>query len=734
MTSSADGVILVGRASALAHGDSPAPRVALLVATATESDDGRMASRGSRLHFLSVSRVLASAALALVVPQAARAAPAAHVLRIDPRTSVRDGNPVVTTLLDVSESRRLSELLAPCARLSGDAQLDCTSDALEKPQALSSPVTFPEKQVRFTVKVDGADQLAEYLGHTRFGETQNEPGIGTAWLLVVDADAHGGAALDELVAVARRFVATLGANDLVNVMVLSDRQVAVDTRWLPRSALEPATAALDAIKDSYKSPGRTRPLMSLVQQAATDAFGSLGNPSDKLSVPLHQALVVLSSGYGGGDPSTTGPGAAQLSAFMTQGRLVEGNTALPKTPVPVISIFAPPTGLDEQRQLAREFMQNLANPEIGGFFSVIRDGQADHASRIVDSVRARFAQMIVARFRLSCVAPTATQDFALYFQPPAAIAGDATFQGVPLGFDPSDWPLDVDAEMTRQKAIEAGGVYPGGTLRVFGNFCWGGDLTRPEIYFLPPGESLPRDLSGDNLEAARQVQKRLIALDMRGTALAANESFAEFTLPDSDSIVHGEGDAAVVRLIVVDRPLHRTSGVAETTVLQLKGRPHPLPLIPWIIGASAATFTLIGLGLFLRRSSQERARRSTNPPPRFDGSPYATPSTVTRSARGSSPGLRVTLEGAGGPYLLLPGADLRVGRDGARCAVILPDPQVSGLHATFRIEGDRVLVRDEGSTSGTRIGGRLLEAGRFVPLEDGNEVFLGPESLRVSIR
>ncbi|HSC89155.1 MAG TPA: FHA domain-containing protein [Polyangiaceae bacterium] len=671
--------------------------------------------------------------MTLLLAGSAQAAPAARLLRIDPRTAVSDGNPVVTTLLDLSENRRLGELLAPCASLSGDAQLDCTSDALEKPGSLAAPVPFPEKQALFTVKVGETDEPAPYLGHTRFGETQNEPGVGTAWLIVLDADAHGSSALDELVAVARRFVDAMGPNDLVNLVVLSDRQVASDSRWLSVAKRSSALDTLTATQSAFKSPGRTRPLLGMIKQAATDAFGALGNPSDGLKVPLHQALVVLSSGYGGGDPSTTGPGATQLSTFLTQGRLAEGNAALPKTPVPVISILTPPSGLDEHRLLSREFMQNLANPEIGGFFSVIRDGQAAHATRIVDTVRSRFAQMIVARFRLSCVAPTTTQSFSLLFQPPAQIAGDATFTNVPLGFEPSDWPLDVDAELTRKKALDAGGVEPGGTVRVFGNFCWGGDLTRPEVYFLPPGESLPRDLSGESLDAARQVQKRLIALDMRGTALSANESFAEFSIPDSDSIIHGEGEAAVVRLIVVDRPLRRTSGVSEATVLQLKGRSHSLNLLPWLLGAGAALLALVGLGFFLRRSSQERARRSTNPPPRFDGSPYATPSPVTRSPRGSAPELRATLSGPAGRFVLLPGADLRVGRDGARCAVVLNHPQVSGLHATFRIDGDRVLVRDEGSTSGTRVAGRLLEAGRFIPLEDGNEVQLGPETLQVKI-
>lgn len=672
--------------------------------------------------------------LSLLGSSVASASPSAHILRIDPRTSVQDGNPVVTTLIDLTQSKRISEVLSACATLSGDAALDCTSDALEKPGSLATPVAFPEKSALFSVKIDGADVPAHYLGHTRWGETQNEPGVGTAWLLIVDADDHTSSTLDEFVAVARRFVQSMGPNDLVNVIVLSDRQIAADSRWVSTKETEKALETLDQVKKTFSSKGRTRPLLGLIKQASTDAFRSLGSPAEGTSVPLHQAVVVLSSGYGGGDPSTTGPGAEQLKAAFTSGRLVDDNAALPKTPIPLIGIYTPPTGLDEHRQLAREFMRSLANPEIGGFFSVIRDGQAHHATRIVDTVRARFSEMIITRWRISCLAPSTTQSFSLLFQGQnPVIAGDASFQNVPLGFDPSEWPLDVDAEMTRNKASASEGVHPGGTLRVYGNFCWGGDLTRPEVYYLPPGETLPKDLSQESPDAARQVQKRLIGLDMRGTALAANDSFAEFAIPDSDGLLHGEGEAGVIRLVVVDRVLKRTSGLSEATVLQVKARPHPLPLVPLAIGGGAALLGLIGLGIFLKKSNEERTRSSTPPGARVDGSPYATPSPVTRTSRTSSASLRATLEGEAGRFVVLPGSDLRMGRDGARCAAVLAHPQVSGLHATFRIEDGRLLVRDEGSTSGTRVLGRLLEAGRFVPLEDGNEVSLGPESFRVVI-
>lgn len=660
------------------------------------------------------------------------AAPSAHILRIDPRASVLDGNPVITTVIDLTESSRIGEVTSACAELRGEEQLTCMSDALEKPGALARPVPFPEKAAHFAVRVGDADYPAPLVGFSTFGQSQNEPGVGTAWLLIVDADDRMGKGLDEAQAIASQFVKSMGPGDLVNIIFLSDRQILSDTKWLSRANVSDALSAIQKPESTIRSQGRTRPLLDLIQTAASDSFRALGNKGEGAKPPLHQAMVVLSTGYGGGDPSTTGPGAAKLAEFFSRGRFDDKNTALPKVPTPVISLFFPPKGLPEHGQLARSFMQNMANPEIGGFFSIVQDGQADHAARIVDTVRARFSHLIIARFRLSCVAPSTTQSFSLLFKD-VNILGDGTFQNVPVGLDPGAWPLDVDAELTRKTAAEKGGVYPGGTVRVFGNFCWGGDVTRPEAYFIPPGESLPQDLS-ESADAAAQVQKRLIALDMRAIATQANSNFAEFRVPDADQILHGQGEHRVVRLVVVDSRLRRTSGVTESTVLTLKGGDRPVHYLPYALGGGGAVLLLLILGLYLRRGT---SRSLTIPPygrSPIEESPYATPSPVTRVPRTAESGRRANLEGTSGLFTVLDSSDLRMGRDGSRCAAVLNHPQVSGLHATFRMEEGRLLVRDEGSTSGTRIGKSMIEPGVWEELSDGDEVSVGPEILRVTFR
>jgi len=671
--------------------------------------------------------LLAVIGLALL-PRTARAAPEAHVLRIDPRTSVVDGKPTITTVIDLTDAQRASQITRGCAGKSGDEQLDCMSEALEAPGAWGKAQAFVPGDVYFSVKIEESSYPAELLHYARFGESHDEPRVGTAYLLVVDADARGGKAFDELKAVATQFVQSMGTNDWVDVIYLGTNTIISDSGWLALSGQRVALDRINAQLQTVSSKDRTRPLLDLIKQSALDAFKALGSLDGQAPPPLHQAMVILSSGYGGGDPSTTGPGASELSKYLSGGRLDAENNALPKMPIPIISIFTPPNAQPEHTQLARSFMENLANPTIGGFFSVIRDEQASHSARIVDAVRSRFAQMIVAKFAMSCVAPSTTQSFSLLFRNKSEnILGDSSFSNVPLGFDPGQWPLDIDAELTRRKAQEQGGVRPSGTVRILGNFCWGNDLSRPEVYFIPPGENLPRDLSDQ--AAAQDVQKRLIALDMRGRALQVNSSFVEFKIPESNQILIGEGERRTVRLVVVDSKLRRTSGLTEATVLTLKAQDIPLPLLPIFIAAGGGGILLLGLGLLLRRGTKKATVSSSRGYVPSEGSPYARPAPVSRVPNSERTILRAVLEGGAGRFIVLAGTDLKAGRDSTRVAALLSHHQVSGLHATFRLEERVLKVRDESSTSGTRVDGRLIVPGTWEVVSDGAQVALGSEVL-----
>jgi len=64
---------------------------------------------------------------------------------------------------------------------------------------------------------------------------------------------------------------------------------------------------------------------------------------------------------------------------------------------------------------------------------------------------------------------------------------------------------------------------------------------------------------------------------------------------------------------------------------------------------------------------------------------------------------------------------LRIGRS-AECDVTLSDPSVSRAHAIVEIAGDRPMVRDLGSTNGTFVNGKRIEA---KALHDGDELRFG---------
>jgi hypothetical protein len=690
-------------------------------------------------------RLLASLAV-LLVAWPTLAAPQARLLRVDPRAAVESGGPVLTTVIEVSQGKRVSDAVRPCAALKGNGQLDCMSEALEKPFALYTPFNFPAENALFAVHVDGTDRQARYLSHTRWGESQQTPGVGTAWLVLIDADARMGGAFDDARELAKRFVESMGPNDIVNIMFFNDRQVVEDSKWLPAAQKKNAAGVIDRVERTFPSQGRNRSLLTIIKQAATDGFSALGNSGEGVQVPLHQAMVVLSTGFGGADPATTGPGALQLSQYLSGGRFPEDNTALPKTPVPVVSVYFPPSVIDEYRQNSLEFMQNLADPDIGGFFTVMRQGQGGRSAKVVEAVRSRFARMYVVKWRVACIAPSATQSFRLVFtnvNPP--MLGDNTFKDVPVGIDPSTWPLDVNVEYTQQEIARKGGVFPGGTFRVYGDFCWGGDASRAEVYFVPTGQQLPAELAGASVEKAKQTQQQLIAMDMKGRALVANDSFVEFEAPDKDKILHGSGDQAVVRLVLFDNRAGRTSGATADSVLQLKGTTPPLPLLLILGGAFALVVIALLLVLMLRSGNKRRPSMPAAAPAFAGHYPAPAPTPLAGAGYGSpapaapargpvvSNASRATLQGAAGVFSVLPGLEMKAGRDSSQCAIFLENGQVSAVHASLKLEGGRLLVRDEASTGGTTLNGQRLAAGAWTPVNNGDRLAFGPVELAVTL-
>ena len=90
--------------------------------------------------------------------------------------------------------------------------------------------------------------------------------------------------------------------------------------------------------------------------------------------------------------------------------------------------------------------------------------------------------------------------------------------------------------------------------------------------------------------------------------------------------------------------------------------------------------------------------------------------------------VRAFLRGAGGAWELAQPVTL-IGRS-RRCDVVLGDPNVSRQHAEVRRDGERFVLRDLGSTNGTRVNGREV---RQAVLRHGDRIELATTELRFEI-
>ena len=135
------------------------------------------------------------------------------------RAGVANGTPILTTVIEVVQFNRLSDALTPCAAITGyDQTLDCWSKAIEKPGALWSPFPFPEANAHFFVNVAGADTLTKFDSKEQWGTVVGkEAGVGTAWLIALDASSGMGARYADARVVAEEFIKAMQPNDLMDL-------------------------------------------------------------------------------------------------------------------------------------------------------------------------------------------------------------------------------------------------------------------------------------------------------------------------------------------------------------------------------------------------------------------------------------------------------------------------------------------------------------------------------------
>jgi hypothetical protein len=571
-------------------------------------------------------------------------------------------------------------------------------------------------------------------------------------------------------AIAHELIEQMQPNDLMDLMFFDDVQVVRDTQWKTFKQRTDLGNALNELKSTSLAHGHDRALFSEIKSMTQDAFGSLGNSDQPDQIPLHQAMVLLSNGAGRGDPESASPNADVFHQYLDRGRFPEDNTSLPKTPLPVVSVWLPnEAGLVESiyRNNEAQFMQALANPEIGGFFDIVpRGSAAAKAKSIIGLVRARFNAMWVVHWTTGCINPSVEQTFNLVFENThPAIAPDGTFKNVPIGVDPTQWPLDVDAAKT-VKAAQENPLYPGGQFNVYGDFCWSGDRRRAEGYFIPAGtKPSSGQTNSRDPEVAKKAMQQLQAEHMLGAAVAAGDSYVTLRVPDDERVFEGAGDNRVARVVVYDNKAHRSSAVDEKGVLTLKGTKKPLSLT-LIAGVAGLLVVIVLLVLALLRGGGSERERGGGPTPMAGPAPYgfspggyvppgpygmpgmaADPMAATTAAEpmlggaggpGGSPygGFSqgpgaATLRGSAGQFAVRGGSELRVGRDPAQCPILLNEPRVSGVHATVKFEGGQLMVRDESSNNGTWLYGARLAPGVWTPVAPGTPLRFGPVEFTV---
>jgi hypothetical protein len=558
----------------------------------------------------------------LLLARVTSAAPEAHILRIDPRAGVTDGQPVLTSVIELVQFSPLSEVVTAkgCGAVRGDALLDCISAAVEEKGALFKALPFPEGNTNLLIRVDAGENPAKFVSKTSWGAAGKDPLVGTAWLIALDASSAMGVRYADAREVANQFIGALGPNDIAKLIIFDDRlnTYTAASPWLPSAQKAQLVAMLQANNKTAPSSGGGRPFGGQIK-GITKAFADLGNSGQIQQIPMMQAMVVLSNGAGRQDGGSVAVGAEIMHQFFVKGRFPEENTAAPKTPLPVISIFFPNArGLQNDILASNDlqFMQELATPEIGGFFDIVKAGQGvDKSKTILSLVKQRFAQWWVVKWRLACLAPTVEQSFRLIVRNVSPqVTPDASWKDVPIGVDPTSWPLDVNIAQTKAEA-DANPLHPGGTFRVYGDFCWGGEKTRAEAYFVPAGTNPNQNINKNDPEIAKKVMANLTAQNMRGTATDSSETSVTLNIPDEEKILEGSGDNTVARVVLYDNKAKRASSVTAETVLTLKATKKPLNL-PIILGAAGIIVVILLLVIvLLRGGGGGKGKRSNQPPP-----------------------------------------------------------------------------------------------------------------------
>jgi hypothetical protein len=119
-----------------------------------------------------------------------------------------------------------------------------------------------------------------------------------------------------------------------------------------------------------------------------------------------------------------------------------------------------------------------------------------------------------------------------------------------------------------------------------------------------------------------------------------------------------------------------------------------------------------------------------NPPPRMEAAPVPGPGPAGMDMSAQAGGARLEIKTGRAPATVFPLTDrLYVGRS-SDCQLRLPDSQVSRLHARFRFGNGSWFIQDQGSTTGTFVNGKRVQA---IKLNSGDQVKIGDTILTICL-
>jgi len=97
-------------------------------------------------------------------------------------------------------------------------------------------------------------------------------------------------------------------------------------------------------------------------------------------------------------------------------------------------------------------------------------------------------------------------------------------------------------------------------------------------------------------------------------------------------------------------------------------------------------------------------------------------------------GTTAILTGSNGVYTILAGQEARIGRDPGQCMIAINEPRISGVHASLKLEGGHLYVRDENSNNGTLVNGNRLSPGVWSPVPPGSILRFGPIEFSAAVQ